>query len=377
MNRSVIRAKVQLMLSKAFFGSLAARLELRETKSHTFATDGKYLFVPDDKYFVAGPNNKSGIVYNEHELEAVIAHEVAHCAFLHLFRKGNRDHLKWNIACDFAINWMLKQEGYPIHAAWCYDEKFAGMTAEKIYSLLPNITTIKLPNNMDDMQEPNKDGENDTDEQSGYGGDLEGEWKDAVAHAAEKSQGKLPAGFEEYIKDLINPKIPWQQTLMRFLQSAKGTNDFVSYPFNRAHIYRGVYLPSTSGERIELICAVDTSGSISSEEFTIFLSEILGICQAFGEYKIYFMQCDAKVHEFVEIEAESELPMKMKGRGGTDFRPVFDKAEEMELDDLPIVYFTDLCGSFPDKARPNTFWVAKAEYAKQFKAPFGEIIEYN
>src|SRR5690606_38844242 len=82
------------------------------------------------------------IEYNPHffasltmpELKAVIAHEVCHLAFYHHLRMGNRDIEMWNVACDFAVNLILKKSGFVIGSGWLYDEKFDGMSAEEIYS---------------------------------------------------------------------------------------------------------------------------------------------------------------------------------------------------------------------------------------------------
>lgn len=39
----------------------------------------------------------------------------------------------------------------------------------------------------------------------------------------------------------------------------------------------------------------------------------------------------------------------MKGGGGTDFRPLFDRLAEESEPPAGVVYRTDLAGSFPDE----------------------------
>ena len=416
MDKKVIRAKVQLMLNYPFFGALAARLELKEWDKDTFATNGKHILVPakhyydgTDKTVVKEPGPYFGKPmypgYDDKQLEAVIAHEVGHCALLHIFRLGNRNPQGFNIAGDFVINWMLKQENFTLPPSWLYDEKFANMHTEKVYELLKKesqkggkgkkpkdggepgeggcggyggnpFDEYQTPGNMKDVQYKDKKDSKDGQGQEGDG-PTEADWKDAIANAANqaKQKGKLPAGFEEFINDFLDPKIPWQQVLLRYLQSSRGCSDYRGFPYRRSFIHRGLYVSSLAGDSVELVCAIDTSGSIGQDEFKSFLGEICGICRAFGEYKIHLLQCDAKVQEYTEIESETDIPNKMKGRGGTSFVPVFDKVDELELNDLPLVYFTDLCGDFPTEERPSVYWVVKEEWAKHAKPPFGEVIE--
>src|SRR5206468_2698134 len=45
------------------------------------------------------------------ELVGVLAHEAMHCALAHMSRRGTRDLVLWNIACDLAINPLLLDAG--------------------------------------------------------------------------------------------------------------------------------------------------------------------------------------------------------------------------------------------------------------------------
>jgi predicted metal-dependent peptidase len=46
----------------------------------------------------------------------VLLHEVGHVAFLHALREGPRDHDRWNLATDAAVNLMLDEIQVPAHA---------------------------------------------------------------------------------------------------------------------------------------------------------------------------------------------------------------------------------------------------------------------
>jgi len=70
-------------------------------------------------------------------------------------------------------------------------------------------------------------------------------------------------------------------------------------------------------------------------------------------------------------------PAKVVGRGGTDFRPVFESvAEEAVVKGyLPdcLIYFTDGFGSFPKEAPSYpVLWIVVEEGIEEF--PFGEVL---
>jgi len=382
MDKRVIKAKIRLMFKQPFWGSLIVRLQLRDWDGPTFATNGKSLFVP-----------KNTDKYSQEELQGILAHETFHCAALHVFRLKNKHQLKWNVAADYATNLILTKNGFTFPKEVLLDNKYEGMTAEKIYNQLPDPTTIKIPLDLLDpgqgQEGDNKDekGKNNQDgpsiEVSAYGVDpkeLEQEWKEAVTNAVQtaKSRGTMPSGLEEYIDEILFPKVPWQEILYRFLQSAKGNTDFTSYPFDRRHIWREVYLPSMRGESIELCCGIDTSGSISHEDLTRYMSELRGICSIFGSYTIHLWMCDAAIHGEEQIITEdSDIPTIVMGRGGTSFVPVFEEIEKQELGELPVVYFTDLDGEFPKyHVGDGVFWMIRKDQNKgrNHEVPFGEII---
>ena len=70
---------------------------------------------------------------------------------------------------------------------------------------------------------------------------------------------------------------------------------------------------------------------------------------------------------------EGEIPRKMLGRGGTDFRPPFQFVEDKSLDISTLVYFTDGMGTFPEEPPYPTAWVMTTDV----EPPFGEIIRYE
>src|SRR5262245_58435237 len=104
----VERARTQLLVSQPFYGCLALHLALVEVDDakfvDTMAVDGFSMFYHPP--FVEG--------LSEQELVGVVAHEVTHCAYLHMTRRGHRDPKLWNVAGDFVINSDLKKAGFTL-----------------------------------------------------------------------------------------------------------------------------------------------------------------------------------------------------------------------------------------------------------------------
>ena len=99
--KELVSARVKLLLEKPFFGNLAGRLVAVEAPwCNTAATDGRYLYY--NREFIKS--------LTKPQLLFLIAHEVYHCVFDHLGRRGKRDPKIWNMATDYVINYSLVQE---------------------------------------------------------------------------------------------------------------------------------------------------------------------------------------------------------------------------------------------------------------------------
>lgn len=111
----------------------------------------------------------------------------------------------------------------------------------------------------------------------------------------------------------------------------------------------------------ELVIAIDTSGSCSSQVVQRFLEETYSVLSRredfFKKMKVYLIQCDCYVQEAAAVTCEKEWKeylrrIRIQGRGGTDFRPVFRYVEELrrrgELENLKaLLYYTDGDGIYP------------------------------
>lgn len=118
------------------------------------------------------------------------------------------------------------------------------------------------------------------------------------------------------------------------------------------------------GNRLEeLVIAIDTSGSCKREIVAKFLGETRSILEEkenfFSRWNVCLIQCDSFVQDVTMIHSPKEWEayretITIKGRGGTDFRPVFQKVEELRKQHVfrnlkALIYFTDGDGIYPEQ----------------------------
>lgn len=113
----------------------------------------------------------------------------------------------------------------------------------------------------------------------------------------------------------------------------------------------------------EFVIAIDTSGSTSGELVQKFMQKTYNILKQqesfFSKINLHIVQCDAEIQEVVKITKQEEFDeyikhMKIRGLGGTDFRPVFAYVDKLidnrEFTNLKgMIYFTDGYGDFPNR----------------------------
>lgn len=113
----------------------------------------------------------------------------------------------------------------------------------------------------------------------------------------------------------------------------------------------------------EFVIALDTSQSVAGETVQKFVTKTYNILKQtenfFTKTNIHILQCGASVVEDAVITCEEDFDayirtMKLRGFGGTDFRPVFSYVDKMiathEFTNFKgLIYFTDGYGTYPEK----------------------------
>lgn len=328
----------------------------------TLATDGRIIYVNEDFY---------GKLSLDLQVSAC-AHELGHKIFLHNWRRGARDPRLWNYACDYAINWLLKENNFAIGDGWLIDEKYKGMSAEAIYQELLKNPPPKDPDFTIDVLDAT---EGMTKEE------VEAEVEKvkqlverAIANA--KSYGKLPAGIDAGAIEAYRPaKESWYNQLHRYMQSLSAKEYNWSRLNRRTIRTHGYFSPHILDDSLGLVRVyLDTSGSCFDKamqsNFAGHLNAILADCRPQKVVVSYF---DTQCYEGEEICAgELDFQSRPKGGGGTAFEPIFTDIEESEhgIPDVTII-LTDLCGSFPNyEPGYPVVWASIMDG----EPPFGDVV---
>lgn len=387
----VIQARVALVLDQPFFGVLALRLKLVEDPGcGTAWTDGVHMGY--DPEFVSNITST--------ELLFVVAHEVMHCANGHPWRRDNRQPLRWNYACDYAINHVLAEAGFKLFDWVLRAAEFDGKSAEWVYARLPE-TAKQLAakaasaggqgDGKKGAGEPQRgDGPPQAGRQPGCGGlDVrdapaeaaaagvtEAEWQQAVQQAAvaAKACGNLPACLERYANHAMQPRVDWRSVLHRFVQAA-AREDYSWRAPNQRYVAQGLYMPSMQSESVGPIAvAVDTSGSIDEVLLSQFAAELRSVADDVRPSRIHVIYCDAKVHTVDTFERDDMIELKPKGGGGTSFAPVMEWCDAQEEQPVALVYLTDMDGSHRKEPPAMPVLWATPSISSRQEPPYGEVV---
>lgn len=369
----VKRARGRLVLQAPFFGSLALRLRIEiDPGTKTASADGRTLrFNPD---YIAEMTDE--------RLKALVAHETLHCANGHMWRRGPRDHEKWNEACDYAINKILVDAGFDVdRERWLLDSAFDGLSAEEIFQRLPDKPKggggqggkgsgggadvgeiLDPPTGVDDKGTP---------------APTEAEWKVATVQASKAQKaGSRPGSLQRMLDELVQPRVDWRSVLQRFVQqTAKG--DYSWALPNARYISQGLFLPALQSPACPPIVFIrDTSASLDVPALRACTSELLAAVRDAAPESFIVIDADTDVrvtHRFEDSASvdAADIPDPVGG-GGTQFDEALKAADSEGA--CAIIYFTDGDNhdrGHVDETETPVLW-ALTEPAD---VPFGEVIE--
>lgn len=198
-----------------------------------------------------------------------------------------------------------------------------------------------------------------------------------AAYNAAKAMNKLPDCLKHVFEELMEPKVAWSDHIKSLFSRAVGGGNFDWQKPDRRLITRGIYAPGRTGFGADtIVVAVDTSGSIGPKTIDAFLAEVSGILEDVNPERIKLIWCDDLVRRVDDCEDADDLNIIREkgaaGRGGTDFRPVFDRIGEEGWQPDALVYLTDGLGTFPEEAPP--FAVIWGSIIESSKYPFGDVV---
>lgn len=390
-------ARTRLILERPFIGALLMYLPLlANSRCARIATDARAL------YFNPAYIDATSLA----DARFMLAHEALHCALLHFYRRGHRIAARWDRACDYCVNQLLTDDGFIAPPGALLNARFRGLSAEEIYPLLDDGSEEKI---LDEhwfgragsgealiVSDRAGDGQGSVladqafldahadgfDEIATRGSttmsadDLASAWQDRLAGSAIEaaSAGTLGSAFNEALDHLIQPRLPWRNLLARFLMSSARDD----YSFSRPGRREGdALLPALHSGQVNLVLALDTSGSVSAKDFVEFLDEIDAL-KGQIRARVTLLACDTALTPgapwIFEVWQPIHLPDGLSGGGGTRFTPVFDWVEQQALRPDALLYFTDAQGEFPLRAPAYpVLWLVKGDAP----VPWGQRVQLN
>jgi predicted metal-dependent peptidase len=398
------------------------------TSIDTYATDGEKIFV----------NVAFSKTMTDKEVRGVLIHEIKHKAHAHHLRRPDWcPHLLWNIACDYSINGDIKQsQNYgkdfllPEDGLVHKQHSFSGWSCERIARHLKDNDPAFADE--DDQGKPQSgDGEPDGDDGEEKDSSQNPNSKSSSGGGEQSSQGqnKMPKPFGEVLDapvksdgdaekireayQKIQEDLAEAEIVEKAMGRGAGTSltgmalkdltkpcptrvirPFLQKSFERKRSWRrpnkrfsrnGNYFPGKSRVIGELVCCIDSSGSVGWSEFQKFQSVIVNSALDLGVTKVKIAFVDSDIHmnpntgkpwfEFQLSRSSSKsFNMDIYGGGGTTFDPIFDYIEENNEQVRALIYMTDGFGNCNISPPPYPVLWLTTHQAPWFKnGEFGQV----
>lgn len=310
-------------------------------------------------------------------------HMLLHCLYLHPFRETGEDIQTWNLACDMVVEQIIEQE-----KALCVEEeknevkqeclKFLGSKALPAEEICRKIKDGRFPYPMEEMAAAFYfDAHEIWSRHSGNSADLRKKWAEILRYTTRgKTEHKRRIGTEKGTKteemgEISKGRYDYKKFLKQFafpreeVEIDTESFDYIFYHFGMEQYGDMPLIEPLEYKEVnrleELVIAIDTSGSCSKEMVRRFLKETYEILSDrenfFKKMKVYLIQCDCFIQNVTVLHSEEEWKeyaknIRIEGRSGTDFRPVFDYVRTLqnkkELRNVKaLIYFTDGDGIYP------------------------------
>ena len=365
--RKVSKAKALLILDHPFFGTAVSRRPIKygnEVPTAGMTATGQMMLNPA----WVEPLTVKQIMF-------LLAHEAMHYMLAHALRRKHRNHNAWNVACDKVINDTLIDAGVG-------DFIDGGVTladgrnyaSEELYDEADDDCDGGIGKDVGDIVDDNGVPLDDAQVKQ-----LEAQAKIETIQSAKlaKQSGKLPSSIERIVDEMVNVITPWHEKLERYMTSKVKDGYSWNRP-NRRFVGQGMYLPGYDyvPRMGEVVLAVDTSGSLNSEELAYFNAHINRILETCLPEKVTVIYCDYDIGGTQEYTPD-DLPIILKpvGGGGTSFKPVFKWLDSYAGEIECLIYFTDGWGDQNELDEPavDTVWLT----TDREEFPFGEVITFE
>jgi predicted metal-dependent peptidase len=362
LSQKISSAKAKLLVEYPLFGTIASKLKLIPNDDiQAFKSDGTTLEFNSDFF------NEISLA----QMEFVFANGAMHASLSHESRKNARSGWLWQLSTDYAVNDMLVENGMERPYQAHYSKRFHGLYAEEIYAeLKEDILRDELEYEADDINDvQNSEATQEEELLQNQEEQLFEEFAQSILDA-ENKRADLPTSIGRFFSIEKDGKIDWRDELRSAIERFH-KDDYTQMPANKKFLHLGFYLPSSVSNRLKLVVAVDSSGSIDEDLLSEFLSELNFLMNTIPSYEINLLVCDDKIRSNTTFYSGDILEATVEGGGATDFRPVFDLIENELFDTKLLLYFSDLDGIFPIS---EPFYDVKWITPIKQDVPFGEVI---
>jgi predicted metal-dependent peptidase len=398
---AVIRARTSLLVSQPFFGCLSLQLEVEEradldwwqqrggTDNPTMAVDGFCMYY----------SPKFVLEQTEQELTGVIAHEVFHCAYKHMTRRGTRHPVIWNWAGDYVINDDLLTAGFTLPKERLHDPKYKGMSTEDVYERIKQDMMKKSCHgdgtSEADGQDRDKGGcgsvldatnPSDKDGAEAKNAQCQRDWEAhirmAVQLAKQQNAGTVPGYLERLVTQLKAPKVSWRDMTRQFIDGNMHKDFSFARPNRRSAALSPMILPGLVPDALhKLVVFMDVSGSVSEELMRAMAGEVEGALNEGVADVLVLAYIDTEIRKVDEYLPGDMVEAKCVGGGGTDFRPAFKWLNKEHVDASCVIYLTDMqpnSWDLPETTCP-VMWAAycSENMLASINVPYGHVIHVD
>ena len=398
----LILSRNTLLVNLRFLDAALSQFEFFPIEESTLLTDGKHILY-NPRHILENYKSAKEIPVRDY------LHMVMHCVFRHMYMDPSLNRPHWDLACDIAVENMITElnlkavttarERQQAQYIAAIKKELKHVTAEKIYSYLRQsvpdpkkiaeirglfyadnheiwymtVTEIEIRFGLAASGTGSCEEEAGNESRSAMAAIWQtiSERMQVDLETFGKQRGILPGSLTQNLAAVNREKYDYTAFLKKFsvMGEAMKINDdefdYIFYTYGLQLYEKMPLIEPLEYKEIkaikEFVIAIDTSGSTSGELVQKFVQKTYNILKStesfFTKINLHIIQCDADIQEDVKITCQEDFDeylktMKIRGLGGTDFRPVFEYVDklrkEKEFTNLKgLIYFTDGYGAFP------------------------------
>ena len=332
-----------------------------------FGTDGSNLYV--------SPEIVPMYAESPERVRRGYLHTLLHCLFLHISPPFGTDRDRWDLACDILAEREISRLQQP--RLWTDAPR-----RDAVLALLPekDCTVSEMLGLLDRLPYPPEElrplfaFDDHRLWWDGVSPDTVRKWRSLQTGSGSGGSGNRGQTSDGLWEDftLLQPDPRDYRPLLRkymvpgeVLETDDESFDYIYYDLGMRQYGNLPLLEPLEYREVnrldELVIAIDTSSSCDEATVSRFLQETYSILTSqenfFRRMNVVFMQCDCCLQDYVVIHSREEWlhyawNLKIHGRTGTDFRPVFREIEMLRQNGTlkkpkALLYFTDGDGAWP------------------------------